>query len=219
MKFILFCLLTLFVCSQQQVPLPLPKKYHGHSFGNKLADVKLEIFLNIPCPYTTKFWEGAGRFILENYVKTNKINLIIHQFPLPYIVASFESSKSVYVVEKYQKNKLLDFIDFAIMNGQLISSRTVFNNTGSEIRDLIYNKLVSGFSVSKNDYNKEMYGSDFAILQRDAWKFGASHGISGTPNFVINGVYFSAENLTKEYWQKVMKTLVDKKTNFQSNQS
>jgi len=42
-------LLFLFLFTYQQVPLPLPKKYHGHSFGNKLANVQIEIFLNIPC--------------------------------------------------------------------------------------------------------------------------------------------------------------------------
>jgi len=96
--------------------------------------------------------------------------LIIHQFPLPYIIASFESSKSVYVVEKYQKNRLLEYLDFSIMNGQEISSRTVFNKTGVQIRDLIFEKFVSRFDISKDIYNQEMYGNGFSILQRDGLK-------------------------------------------------
>jgi hypothetical protein len=40
---------TFMLATIQQVPLPLPKKYHGHQFGNISATIQLEIFLNIPC--------------------------------------------------------------------------------------------------------------------------------------------------------------------------
>jgi hypothetical protein len=40
---------TFVLVTVQQVPLPLPKKYHGHQFGNISATIQLEIFLNIPC--------------------------------------------------------------------------------------------------------------------------------------------------------------------------
>jgi hypothetical protein len=166
---------TFMLATIQQVPLPLPKKYHGHQFGNISATIQLEIFLNIPCPYTKMFWQGAGRYIMKEYVQTGKMNFIVHQFPLPYIIASFESSKSVYVVEKYKKNKLLEYIDYSIMNGEIIGSGRVINKTGLEIRNLIFSTYSSKFGITRDQFEKEMSGSEIAILQRDGLNYFISH--------------------------------------------
>jgi hypothetical protein len=65
--------------------IKVPKIYHGHSFGNKSANVKLEIFINLPCPDTKTFWDVSGSKIYREYVSTGKVHLILHQFPLPYV--------------------------------------------------------------------------------------------------------------------------------------
>ena len=53
------------------------------------------------------------------------------------------------------------------MNGAAIANGKVFNKTGSELRDLIFQEFVSKFGISKEIYDKEISDSKTAILLRD----------------------------------------------------
>jgi hypothetical protein len=58
------------------------------------------------------------------------------------------------------------------------------------LRNLIYNEILkpSGANVPENVYHNEMNSIDLSYHLIGAWKFATKRTISGTPNYIVNGV-------------------------------
>lgn len=52
------------------------------SYGSNEAPVKVEVFLNLACPYCAKFFEIAEQ-VLPSYIKEGKVQYIIKHFDKP----------------------------------------------------------------------------------------------------------------------------------------
>lgn len=203
MKLLLFCFAVFVTCQ-----IPIPRRPHGTSFGRKDAPVTFEVFVSLPCTDTTKFWREAGKQIIQDYVNTGKVQLLIHQFPLPYFSGSWESSKAANIVHKYQPSRTLQFIEYTLENQDKIFNRALLNKTQLEFRDIIYLEYVRRFDISKEVYDKEMGDVGILLALRDQWKYATERAITGTPDFLVNGVHYRLSNYDYEGFKKLFDSLI-----------
>lgn len=70
---------------------------------------------------------------------------------------------------------------------------------------LTYKNFLSNYSVMEGFTDK-----DIVQRSRYAWKYGCSRGISGTPQFLVNGVHMpDGASYTATQWESFITSLIN----------
>ncbi|PIT93750.1 hypothetical protein COU00_02695 [Candidatus Falkowbacteria bacterium CG10_big_fil_rev_8_21_14_0_10_43_11] len=139
----------------------------GILIGDSNAKVTIEEYTNFVCPACGRFAAGAFVNIMDDYIKTSKVKMIIYVFP-PY-----ELGRAALCSQ--EQNKFMEFHDYIFAHQTQITKE-------SDIRDLTIN---AGLDIKKYDacYNSDKYAD---IVNK--WNSeGTARGVDATPTFFING--------------------------------
>jgi len=202
--FVLLLLILLILKTNAQTPIP--PRYDGFAFGGpSSAPILLEGFFDVLCPDCAAGWPTINK-VIAHY--GNQLNFLMHTFPLPYHTNAFIANQGVHVVSKATMNLTSVHAYAALMfanQAQFWNAATMNMTTFQVIAAM--GSLVDMSGIMKGaDWITGVNDANLNMDTRISWKYGCSRGVTGTPTFIINGVYTSADDTwTEADWY----TLID----------
>jgi len=165
-------LLLILLMLKTNAQTPIPPRYDGFAFGGpSSAPILLEGFFDVLCPDCAAGWPTINK-VIAHY--GNQLNFLMHTFPLPYHTNAFIANQA-------------QFWNAATMN---MTTFQVIAAMGS---------LVDMSGIMKGaDWITGVNDANLNMDTRISWKYGCSRGVTGTPTFIINGVYTSADDTWTE---------------------
>jgi len=185
---------------------PIPPRYDGFAFGGPpSAPILLEGFFDVLCPDCAAGWPTINK-VIDHYGP--QLNFIMHTFPLPYHTNAFIANQGVHVVSQATKNISLVHAYAALMfqyQSNWWNPQTM-NMTINQVISSMAAAVEQGGIMKASDWMVGIADADLNMDTRISWKYGCSRGVTGTPTFIINGVYTSADDTwTEQDWY----TLID----------
>eukprot|EP00752_Nemacystus_decipiens_P007426 g6638.t2 len=153
---------------------------------------------------------GAATKVVEAY--GHQAEFLYRLFPLPYHRNAFTAAKAAKVVRLYSNsNDETGSFLTAVFEGQdRISNDATEDMTQYEIEAVLAEWVTSTTGVSMDAFNTGMSDDDVEAQSRIQFKYGCLHGVFGTPQVFVGGVW--AENLdgeeTFQDWQDLLEPLV-----------
>ncbi|KAJ5072913.1 hypothetical protein M0811_09125 [Anaeramoeba ignava] len=168
---------------------PIPKRPDGHKQGDINAPVYLEMFCDLLCPDCAHSWPTIKN-VLE-YYGSSKIYFIFHVFPLPYHTSAFFMAEASLVLENYTQSLFWDLLDSLYIDSkqQMFWDDAVENTTLEGIKSLMGSYLLDEFGLPNSYFWNGMNDVTIDWNSRVSWKYACTRGVSGTPTFMVNGVY------------------------------
>eukprot|EP01098_Paradermamoeba_levis_P006149 TRINITY_DN2553_c0_g1_i1.p1 TRINITY_DN2553_c0_g1~~TRINITY_DN2553_c0_g1_i1.p1 ORF type:complete len:225 (+),score=50.15 TRINITY_DN2553_c0_g1_i1:108-782(+) len=200
--FVLFLSVHLIFASQ-----PIPVTYDGHRLGNLSAQVTVEAFFDFLCPDSKAAWPIVQQ-VLSHY-GPEKVQLILHVFPLPYHRNAFLAAQAGEVVSGVIGVEMFwKWTNLIFANQNSFFNSPTANLSSNQVIDKMGSLVSSNLPISKSDFIQGMQSDDLNELARVSWKFAASKGIYGTPMFWVNGILTSAdESWTYQNWLDLLDPL------------
>lgn len=161
--------------------------------GNKDAKVTIVEFTDFQCPFCRKAYNEALTQVVNEYVKTGKVNMVDRQFPLSQIHPAAEASAeaALCVYHKYGNDAYWKYRDAIFTKQNVMDSGSP---TGAVTKTVTYGatELDSwakelGYEGVSDCLAKATYASE---VQKDL-AAGQAAGVQGTPAFIINGKFVS----------------------------
>jgi protein-disulfide isomerase len=180
-----------------QIP-PIPSKPEGFVLGPTNATVVLDVFYDHLCSASRDSYPG-----LYAYWKSNQswLQLRIHILPLPYHYLAFEVTQAGKYIELNYPNKFIPFLEYIFANqGTYLSkakSQVYADNLATLAKDT---SIATG--VSQDEIANALANKDVNWATRVSRAFAVSRRISGTPQYIVNGVYApdASENSSQSDW-------------------
>jgi len=188
---------------------PLPTgNLRGHHKGDPAAPIQLEFVFDHLCPDSAQAAPTLDA-LLQHY-STQRMNLIVHTFPLPYHRNAFLA---------HQANRVIDalsgdvawwaFYDVMWTKQDQFADLVTLNSTQRDMWEA-YSVVAQAVGVSPSSFIPRMNYSDPTDYDaRTEWKYSASRGVYGTPTFFVNGVELDADpSWTVDDWKQVLDPLL-----------
>eukprot|EP00752_Nemacystus_decipiens_P007425 g6638.t1 len=190
----------------------IPFDRYGHVLftqGSSGAATKVEVYLDLACSDCARTWPILSQ-VVEAY--GHQAEFLYRLFPLPYHRNAFTAAKAAKVVRLYSNsNDETGSFLTAVFEGQdRISNDATEDMTQYEIEAVLAEWVTSTTGVSMDAFNTGMSDDDVEAQSRIQFKYGCLHGVFGTPQVFVGGVW--AENLdgeeTFQDWQDLLEPLV-----------
>ena len=157
--------------------------------GTAAAQKKIEIFGDFQCSDTKAAWSSVIEPLLAQHA--HHVSLVFHPFPLPYHHSAFDAAQAAIIVAEAIPATPFAQVASAFFRAQAsyytaatsnLSQRQVFSD--------VLAPIATGLGVDERIFLERMRNSSDPSngQARVAWKYGAAHGVSGTPTFATNGV-------------------------------
>ena len=208
---IILAIVSVILCNNSTINLfiqdvPIPKLYPGYSIGSNNAPLKLEMFMVLNCPYVEAFFNTSFDYIHEHYIKTNKLQMILHQYPLPYFSTCWDITLTAKIMFNLNRNNYISFIRNVLNNRNLISNDNTLEITRLELFKRIYENFVQKYNfITFERFKYELGTRENRVSCIQDYKFASSKSISGTPQYLFNGVFMNkAGRYTLEEWKEFL---------------
>ncbi len=181
------------------LPLDMAK---GASLGRDDAPLKLTEYEDFQCPFCLKYTALQEGALIEEYVKTGKLQIIYNHLPL-LGVESFSAALASQCAA--DQNKFWQYHDelFLIQAraGQMEDEK---KNVG-RFSDAKLKDVASQLGLDRAKFDSCYDGKDHLDLINNQQRTAKSFGITGTPGFLLNGSPLgSGAPSTVDDWRKVL---------------
>eukprot|EP00005_Dracoamoeba_jomungandri_P006090 CAMPEP_0174251512 /NCGR_PEP_ID=MMETSP0439-20130205/1312_1 /TAXON_ID=0 /ORGANISM="Stereomyxa ramosa, Strain Chinc5" /LENGTH=213 /DNA_ID=CAMNT_0015331843 /DNA_START=39 /DNA_END=680 /DNA_ORIENTATION=- len=186
---VLFLVLTAVVSIHGQ-SAPVPKTSFFRSIGDPDAPVVLEGFLDFQCPDCKAAWPVLKQ-VMAHY-GPSKLRFFFQPFPLPYHHNAFFAAEASFVTVELTGNvsTFWNLTEILFQMQDYWGDTGTENMTSTQVISLLGDYAVKCCGVDKKQFIAKMgWTSEYNLNARDMWKFGASQGMYGTPQFKVNGVF------------------------------
>lgn len=207
-SFIGLLVLVCSVCAQTPIP-NRPDGFASPYGGAADSPVVLDAFVDLLCPASQAAWPTLGQ-VIASY--KGQVRLVTHLFPLPYHTWAFIFSQGAYIVDdnsSHNVSAVYNYFDFSFnIQTQYYNPATADLSTNEIVSQLAADVQKAGI-MSAQSFQDGINNSDLNMDARVAWKYACSRAITGTPSFLINGVFINADSSwTVADWQSVINPLL-----------
>ncbi|KAI8898296.1 hypothetical protein BC833DRAFT_620482 [Globomyces pollinis-pini] len=184
--------------------LPIPKTPFGISYGNTVnPKVIFEVFLDLHCP------DSKEAFKISQYLLTNlpdkSIQIKYHFYPLPYHPYAFPATALAFAIAKEYPNQLLTYVNNTF--NHLAEFYDIPHKSFQQVIDQIVDIGVES-GLERSFLAASIQEPINTNTAKQAWKYGANRGVYATPQFYVNGVYVTDENVPASVWFDLLNKLV-----------
>lgn len=179
----MFVLLLTLCSAQQLTPIPSPKD--GYFLGPMMSNFTLDVFYDHLCVDSASAYPGLMQYFNDNQ---DWLGLNIHIYPLPYHLFSFVVAQAGRYIQLKYPDKFVDYLtymfqkqDYILKNGKNWDFPTAQNKIA------LY--ASQGTGVAFNEILNSLSDSDLNWSSRVSWKYATSRLITGTPQYILNGVW------------------------------
>jgi hypothetical protein len=178
----LFLLLAL--CTAQQLT-PIPSPRDGFLLGPAWSNFTLDVFYDHLCVDSAAAFPG-----LYSYWQANQkwLGLRIHIFPLPYHPFSFVVAQAGRFIQTKYPSKFIGFVTYMFQRQELIINGEK-NWDFATLQSKVALYTSQGTGVAYTEVLNALSDDDINWSSRVSWKYATSRFMSGTPRYILNGVY------------------------------
>jgi len=192
--------------------VPIPTRPDGFAVGPFDAHVVVEMYADLICPGCKAAWPTVLKLI-QYYGQ--KIQLVLHTFPLPYHTNAFIAAQGLHVIANVTNrdlNSILAYTTLVFENQQLWYNQATINSSMTEVLQSLANFVDKTQITTADKFIRGLQDDDINDQTRISWKYACSRGITGTPSFMINGVAVSADaSWSLDDWKSVIDPLLASK--------
>ena len=167
-------------------------------FGSPNAPVEIIEYMSLTCGHCARFHKETMPTVMETYVKTGKIRMIVRDFPLDGI--AYRTAMISHCLAENKPMRYYGFLQY------LFEQQGVWARSPEPLTELARMAQIAGLSKDNFDLcltNEEL--SKKVLLSR---QFAESeYGVNSTPTFIINGKVFSGV-ITLDEFEKAITTFL-----------
>ncbi|KAK8884188.1 hypothetical protein M9Y10_043294 [Tritrichomonas musculus] len=190
-----------------QCTMPVPKGPIGLTWGVATAPVNVRFYLDPLCPDCIPAFTTINS-LMEKY--GDKVCWNGCLLSLPFHTWSFTIQRTIEAVKSISPEKAkLVFADLFLKSQASLNSKALAGKSEAEAVEFIQ-RWAASISELPYEQIKEKYESDPVFFNaRVEFKYACQNGITGTPNFTINGAKTAInEKATLENWESVIGPLL-----------
>jgi protein-disulfide isomerase len=151
--------------------------------GSSSAQVTLIEFGDFQCPYSQSFYIETEPQIISTYVNTGEVLFAFRQFPLSYHQnAEIAAEASECAAQLGGNAAFWEYHDTLFTNGQA-------DGTGLDLTSL--EQYAANMQLNAVDFNTCLETHATAAIVSKDISAGTAAGVTGTPNFFINGTKYA----------------------------
>ena len=186
--------------------IPLSSSSYAFSRGFAGSNVQVDMYIDLTCSDTKDQWETLTQ-VFTDY--GDKVNFLVHVFPLPYHTWAFLTSKAAHIVDRYgAEGDIWAFMDKVFEEQETLLNKLSYHKTYEMVSRMVEEWAGDVTSVSSEDFKVGMASQDIEMQTRYMWKFATLHNMYGTPLYVLNGVQDTSLE-SYEDWSKTLDGLLD----------
>jgi len=173
---------------------PIPTRPDGYGYGSPSAPVVFEAFLDLLCPDSAASWPVLQQ-VMYNY--ESNLYFLFHTFPLPYHTYSFIANQGMHVVAHASNNSISLLYQYATL---MFNQQTQFYNaptmnlSTTQVINMMGKVVDSAKIITSDTFITGINDATINYETRVSWKYACSRGqVTGTPTFLLNGIYVDAD--------------------------
>lgn len=212
--FIIVCLAFITVSSNAQTPVPSrPSGYtYQHSLNPKVV---VEVFYDHLCDGSAANFPVLLQ-VLNAYVDKD-VSGIIHIFPLPYHHNAFFMQWAGTTVRLASSAKFINYTAAVFQNQDIFLTQAV-NMTELQVKNTIAQFVETNVGIPADVILEGFQDTTLYYASVYDWKYAASRTITGTPQFIVNGVVVpDAQGYNFVQWKTFLDGLLGAKVPFHHN--
>ncbi len=144
--------------------------------GNRDAKVVIVEFTDYQCPFCEKFYTETYKQLVQDYIDTGKVRLVVKDFPLSNIHEKAQKAAEAVLCVREQLGD----------QGYFKMHNILFENQANLSIDN-YKKWARSLDVSGVKYDSCLDSGKHEQKVKENFDYGSSLGVTGTPTFFING--------------------------------
>lgn len=196
--------LILVLAAGQQIQ-PIPPSEDGISLGTWGGNYTLDVFFDHLCEYSANAYPGLYQYWSQNQ---GWLRMVIHIYPLPYHYYSYTVSRAGRFIQLNYPDNFTDFLSWMFQHqSKYLDAAQTWNEA------LLYSYLATDtqtatgvpYSQTIQALNDKTYDYNLRV----SWKYATSKGITGTPQYMVNGVWApeASSCSTAQDWQNFFSSL------------
>lgn len=115
--------------------IPIPHRSSGFALGPADADVKIDVFIDLQCPYSKKVWPNL--ISLLNHYAGSAVNLTVHIIALSNHRQAWDVSLGLFSLAKNDAKKAFDFITYLYANQEQYFNGPFLYKTQNDLHNLV----------------------------------------------------------------------------------
>lgn len=188
--------------------IPIPHRASGFLLGDTAAEVTIDAFVDIQCPYSREIWPT-----LLNVMKLNKgksVSLKVHLITLSNHRQAWDMSLGLFALAGGDADQFYGFATFLYKHQEQFYNGQFSDKTHNDLRELITDFAVKHADVDRQNFLKRMNDSGIYQQARTPIRYAATKSVWATPTLFINNaddVPVNYKSTTAE-WQAVIDALL-----------
>lgn len=198
--------------------VPIPRTYDGFALGPASAPLLVEAFYDLQCP-DSRAAHPVLRTVFETICSRSNtpqgcVRLIVHMFPLPYHRAAFPAAQIAQVIAENSTQLLWRWMDAYFNEQDKFKNGAIHHLSEEELHAQMVELAESSVNLPKRLLSSGLaYGNEYDAKTRVSWKYACSRGISGTPQFLVNGVLVQMDgDASVSDWESLLLPLLAQKS-------
>lgn len=197
---------------------PIPNRPDGYKIGQADAPIIIDGFFDLLCPDSAAVWPTIKQ-VVQAYGSKN-LQFIMHTFPLPYHYHAFIANQGAHVVNAYAPEKIWAYTDFMFNQQANFWNAATMDNTTNEVISTMASMVESNKILDAKTFTAGIANDTLNYETRVSWKYGCSRGVTGTPNFFVNGVFVDADSSwALSDWQTLINPILNPASQTQAVES
>jgi protein-disulfide isomerase len=173
----------------------------GNAVGKDDAPLKLTEYEDFQCPFCLRFTAGEEPLLVNEYVKTGKVQIIFKQLPLLGFESGRAASASLCAADQGQFWPYHDKL--FLVQGQAGQDSNEQKNIGRFSDDKL-KQYAADIGLDRTQFDPCLSSDKHLKEVQDQNAEARSLGLSGTPSFTINGQPIGAGSFSLEDWRKTL---------------
>lgn len=145
------------------------------SKGNKEAKVTIVEFTDYECPYCEKFYNETYKQLVQEYIDTGKVQLVVKDFPLKIHEKAQKAAEAVHCAREQQGDQ-----GYFRMHNKLFE-----NQARLSIEN--YKKWAKDMDLVASKFDTCLDSGKYEQTVKDNLAYGQQLGVSVTPMYYVNG--------------------------------
>ena len=203
MKFLFGIFLISLVFSQQTQPIP--SSPDGYAYGPVSTNYTLDVFFDHVCVDSATAYPALNTFWTTNQ---DWLRMVVHIFPLSFHYYAFYVGRAGRFIQDNYPDTFTNFLSWMFLHystytetAQAWDLPTLYANLAADTQ--------TATGVPAVLVQAALNNSTFDYELRTSWKYATSHAITGTPQYILNGIWVpaAAEFTTVQQWQDFCSSL------------
>lgn len=180
--------------------IPIPHRASGFVMGAANANVTIDVFVDLQCPYSKQAWPTLMSLV-EHY-KNQSVSLRTHLITLSNHRQAWDMSLGLFAFAQGDVERFYSFASFMYQNQEQFYNAEFKHKTHNDLQQLVADLAQQHAQINREVFLKRMADEDIYILARTPIRYAATRAVWATPTmFVNNGAKLPVNHRSPlEHW-------------------